>query len=167
MNYCGCELWKAWLEKTPSNYKFKDSDEFMNDLLKDMELFLLECEETRLLVELFELGRRRENIIVLPYRRWNNIRGDMSYYDYIQYFLFDMLNTNDERFLAAMETWIKREHLEMLFLNESITKENLIDFLGSGKVTSHKPQKLEVKFLLKNYIAILKERRKYFITENS
>lgn len=167
LNHCGCERWKEWLEKTPINFKFKDSDEFMNDLLKNIELYLPECEETHLLVELFVLGRRRENVIILPYRKWNNIRGDKPYYDYIQHFLFDMLNTNDERFLAAMEDWIKREHLEMLFLNESITKENLIDLWGSGKVTSHNPKKLEVKNLLKNYIDILKERQKYYVTENS
>lgn len=33
LNYCGCERWKMWLEKTPSNFKFKDSDKFMRDLL--------------------------------------------------------------------------------------------------------------------------------------
>ena len=166
LNHCGCELWKEWLEKTPSNFKFKDSDEFMNDLLKNIELYLPECEETHLLVELFELGRRRENVIILPYRKWNNIRGGMPYYDYIQHFLFDMLNTDDESFLTAMKAWIKREHLEMLFLNGNIMKDNLIDLWGSGRATSHKPQKLEVKNLLGNYIAILKERQKYYIIEN-
>lgn len=166
LNHCGCERWKVWLEKKPNNFKFKDSDEFMKDLLENIELYLPECEETLLLAELFKCGRRRENVIILPYRRWNNIRGGAPYYDYIQHFLFDMFNTEDENFLFAMEEWIKREHLEMLFLNESITAENLIDLWGSGKVTSHKPQKLEVKFLLKSYIAILKERQKYFITEN-
>lgn len=165
LNYCGCERWKMWLEKTPSNFKFKDSDKFMKDLLENIELYLPECEETLLLVELFKRGRSRENVIILPYRRWNNIRGGAPYYDYVQHFLFDMLNTEDEKFLVAMETWIKREHLEMLFLNENIMKENLIDLWGSGKITSHSPQKLKVKNLLKNYIAILK-KRKYYINEN-
>lgn len=165
LNYCGCERWKMWLEKTPSNFKFKDSDKFMRDLLENIELYLPECEETLLLVELFKRGRSRENVIILPYRRWNNIRGGAPYYDYIQHFLFDMLNTEDEKFLAAMETWIKREHLEMLFLNENIMKENLIDLWGAGKITSHSPQKLKVMNLLKNYIAILK-KRKYYINVN-
>ena len=38
--------------------KFKDSDEFMNNLLEKIEIFLSECEETHLIMELFELGRR-------------------------------------------------------------------------------------------------------------
>lgn len=166
LNHCGCERWKMWLEKMPSNFKFKDYDKFMEDLLENIELYLPECEETLLLVELFKRGGCRENVIILPYRRWNNIRGGAPYYDYIQHFLFDMFNTEDEKFLAAIEAWIKREHLEMLFLNENIMKENLIDLWGSGNVTSHRPQKLIVKNLLKNYIVILKERKKYYINEN-
>ena len=43
----------------------------------------------------------------------------------------------------------------------------LIDLWGSEKVTSHSPQKLKVKNFLKNYIAILKERKKYYINEKS
>lgn len=163
LNHCGCELWKEWLEKKPSNFKFKDSNEFLNDLLMNIELYLPECEETHLLMELFEFGRQRENVIILPYRKWNSIRGGTPYYDYIQHFLYDVLNTNDEKFLAAMKDWIKREHLEMLFLNGNIMKESLIDLWGSGKVTSHKPRNLEVKKLLKNYITVLTERQKFYI----
>ena len=163
LNHCGSDPWKEWCKKGFRNhFRLKSCDEFMNDLLKNIEVFLPECAETELLAKLFEHGRKRGNVIILPYRRWNSIRGSKPYFDYIQHFLFDILNTNDEKFLQATVNWIKREHLEMLFAGKSIKKENLIDLWGSGNVTRHDPKELEVKTLLENYVAVLEERQEYY-----
>lgn len=95
----------------------------------------------------------------------------MPYFDYMPHFLFDLLNTEDEKFLTAVRDWIDRQHLKMFFeirgkftkdiLFEDMSKENIKDLSGTGKVTSHRQDIINLELLLTNYIDIIKERAKF------
>lgn len=170
LDYCNSARWnEIKLEAGKSN--IKDNNGYLQEIFDNTRDFLPKNNVTVKLEKLFELGDTRANVIVLPYRKWNNRRGGMPYFDYMPHFLFDLLNTEDEKFLTAVRDWIDRQHLKMFFeirgkftkdiLFEDMLKENIKDLSGTGKVTSHRPDIINLELLLTNYIDIIKERAKF------
>ncbi|MCM1091822.1 MAG: hypothetical protein NC413_13340 [Muribaculum sp.] len=163
LNYYSCELWDNWKDfeaetLRPKGLGLKDCPDFLNALIENIDVFLPPTGLTILLTELFKLGQQRCNVMILPYRSWNSRRGCSPYWDYIPHFLYDLMNTDSPLFLQALHTWLRREHLEMLF-NGSLEKNNLKDLAGTGAVWRHAPTEINVERLLHNYIEILKERK--------
>lgn len=163
LNYYGSELWDNWKEfeaekLRPQKLGLKDCPDFLNSLIKNIDVFLPPMELTALLSELFELGQHRCNVLILPHRSWNSRRGYPPYWEYLPHFLFDLMNTESSAFLKAVFTWLQSEHLEMFF-NGSLDKSNLKDLAGTGAVWRHKPNEINLEHLLHSYIDILKERK--------
>ncbi len=159
------EKWKLFLEYEkkelrPKRKNLKYHDEFLSDLKVNIDEYIKDKAVRKRIEELFGLGRTRANVIILPYRRWNCIRGKMPYWDYMPHFLFDMLNTESPQFISTVCEWIKQEHLEMFF-DGDIKKENLKDLCGTGGVCSHSPLNsgFDIMKLINNYIDILIERQ--------
>lgn len=163
LNYYGCESWNNWKDVEadklkPKKLGLKDCPDFLNDLMENIENFLPPTELTALLSKLFELGQERCNVIILPYRAWNTRRGCQPYYDFFPHFVFDIMNTDSQIFLKAVSMWLKEEHLEMFF-DGTLDKSNLKDLAGTGAVWKHRPNEIDLKNLLCNYISILGERK--------
>ena len=169
LNDYGCGLWNEWkgfeAEKLrPQKLGLKDCPEFLNALIEKIDVFLPPTRLTTLLSELFQLGQQRCNVIILPYRSWNSRRGGNPYWEYLPHFLYDLMNTDSSPFLQAVSAWLREEHLEMFFDNGILDKNHLKDLAGTGAVWKHKPDEINVEYLLCNYIDILRERR--FIMDN-
>ena len=137
----------------------KNNDAFLNDLKNNLQMFIPDKGLLGKLEKLCKLGRTRANVIILPYRRWNNMRGGDPYWDYFPHFLYDLLNTEDEMFMSTMQAWIERENLQMFFDGE-IVKDKIIDLCGLGKPWLHYPgdKQFDVQKLIDNYISILEQR---------
>ena len=155
LNYCDTEQW----EQYRSIKYLKDNDDFLFKLKDNLKTFIPNDEMLSKLEELFKLGRTRANVIILPYRRWNKMRGGIPYWEYFPHFLYDLLNTDDEEFLETIRHWIGREQLQMFFAGE-INKDKIIDLCGLGNPCSHNPRnkQFDVPKLIDNYIDILKQR---------
>lgn len=163
LNYFDSAKWIEWknhetdvLKKSGVTLKY--CDDFLNDFENNIELFLPEHELTTNLIKLFELGQKRCNIMILPYRKWNTQRGSLPYYDYLPHFLYDILNTNDSKENEIICNWIKREQLTLFFNNEIIDKKQIKDLAGTGHVTKHAPKNIVILLLIQNYIEILQQR---------
>ncbi|MCH5270709.1 MAG: hypothetical protein J1E83_08155 [Lachnospiraceae bacterium] len=172
LNHFGYAAWEAWKEYEyeelkPKNKGLKDCPAFLDELVADIENYLPPTELTLLLSELFRLGQQRCNVMILPYRRWNSQRGGRPYWEYLPHFLFDLLNTDSPLFLQALQTWIKREKLEMFFIDGKLDKDSLKDLAGTGAPWRHSPRKINLEKLLNNYIKILKERATQYDKEAS
>lgn len=160
LNYYDCAAWKDWKEyEFKANQRLKDCPAFLNDLIANIEDYLPPTGQiTSLLAELFYWGQKRENVMLLPYRSWNNRRGYSPYYDYMPHFIFDLMSTNSPLFLQALQNWIKEEHLTMFFIDGKLDREHVKDLAGTGAPWMHSPTKINLEELLNNYIEILKER---------
>ena len=156
--------WNSYLEheKTflrPNNLNLKNYNIFMEDLRDNITDFIPTDKLREKTEKLFELGRTRANVIILPYRKWNNIRGRAPYWEYMPHFLYDMLNTEDRYFLNAVQCWIKDQQLTMFFNDaENIVKDNIKDLAGSGSIFKHNSANIDVEKLLDSYINILSQR---------
>lgn len=151
----------------PKSLNLKAYDEFLYDLKSNISKYIPNPIMQEKVEKLFTFGRTRANVIILPYRKWNNIRGYSPYWDYMPHFLYDLLNTNNENFLNAIQKWVKEENLCMFFENENnIAKETIRDLSGSGSIFKHKSNQIDVNFLIDNYIKILEKRRDLIICEN-
>ena len=164
LNHFDCKAWTAWKEceykvLKPKKMGLKDCSPFLEELVANIENYLPPTRLTLLLSELFRLGQQRCNVMILPCRSWNSKRGCSPYWDYLPHFLYDIMNTASPLFLQTIQTWIKREHLEMLFHNGTVEKESLKDLACSGAVWEHTPKNIDVEKLLLNYITILKDRK--------
>lgn len=157
LNYCGTAEWETY-RKTKRLKKNKD---FLDRLMKNLQTFIPDEKMLGKLETLFELGRTRANVIILPYRWWNGVRGGIPYFDYFPHFLYDILNTEDVKFLEATQEWIERENLQMFFKGE-IKKDNILDLCGTGNPCSHDPRnkQFDVNKLIDNYIDILEQRKR-------
>lgn len=160
------EKWKSYLEYEknvlwPKKSNLKKDDVFMKDLKDNISDFIPNEELRGKAEKLFELGRTRANVIILPYRKWNTMRGQAPYWDYMPHFLYDLLNTEDERFLNMIQYWIEDQQLTMLFSDEEkLVKDNLKDLAGTGNVCKHNIISVDVDILLDSYIDILSKRKK-------
>lgn len=143
---------------------------FLRDFIKgsNIEKLLPESESiVHKLSDLFERGMGRENVFLLPDRQLNCARARKLYYDYVPVMLleafpggaFSAYWDSPEAYLQ----WIDEEHMEMFF-DGSISREYVRDLSGSGDVhISLAPEGVEpMEQMLDNYIAVLKERKKYY-----
>lgn len=149
--------WKEWEYDSLRKQKLtlKSQKPFMLDLEGDIKHFLPECELTESLCRLFELGQKRCNVMILPNRSWNRRRGGAPYWDYLPHYLYDVLT---EDATSAVVEWIRREKLAILFKDEIIQKEYLLDLAGTGDVRKHAPKDIVVPTLINNYVNLLQLR---------
>lgn len=133
LNHFNVQKWQDWKEKTYKKF--------------DLKTYLP-----------FEIGKTQCNVMLLPYRWWNSVRGYAPYWDYLPHFLHDLLNTEDVLFQNAVTSWIETQHLTMFFEDGIIGKEHIIDLADTGHVCSHLPRNINCPVLLRNYIEILKKR---------
>lgn len=167
LNYFDSPQWIYWKEKeykanslSKDRITIKNDNDFINALESDIEIFLPPHHDlTHKLIRLFELGQTRYNVIILPERSMNSLRGMPPYYDYLPHFLYDLLDTDDLSYKNAVIKWIKREYLTILFKGGVVCKENLLDLAGTGSVCSHSPTKISTPFLIENYIDLLYQRK--------
>jgi hypothetical protein len=115
------------------------------------------------LARLFELGIKRENVMILPDRIIKCKRGSKPYYDYRPHFLYDCFQGgNFSKYFSnnnvELKKWIETQHLHMFFEDESVKKLEVKDL--SGSVQNNKPKKVEV--VLDNYIIVLEVRGKFY-----
>lgn len=161
LNFFESSRWTYWKNfeyafLKPKKLGLKNYKPFLLELECNIEDFLPNHEITNKLVRLFELGQKRANVMILPYRSWNSKRGYSPYWDYLPHFLWDMLT---ERNIKVVSEWIHREKLSMLFNDENnIARETLIDLAGTGDVRSHAPKDIVLPVLLDNYIRLLEVR---------
>ena len=163
LDYFGYTAWEKWKvyeykKLNPKNMGLKDFPAFLDEFVADIENYLPPTGLTLHLSELFRLGQKRCNVMILLYRHWNRQRGGKPYWDYLPHFLFDLLNTDSPLFLQVLQTWIRNEKLEMFFIDGKLEKDHLKDLAGTGAVWKHSPKEINLEELLLNYIAILKER---------
>lgn len=164
LNYFECSKWTEWKEYEtdvlrPKHMGLKDCNEFLKDMVDNIEIFLPEHILTKSLIELFEIGQTRTNVMILPYRKWNTVRGGRPYWDYMPHYLFEILDTDNKIFLDAVTKWIQKEKLTVFFEEGIVDKNHIKDLAGTGNVCRHSPSELIVSTLIKNYIEILQERR--------
>lgn len=144
---------------------------FLREFIKgdNIEKLLPESESiVQKLSELFALGVGRENVFLLPERQLNCARARRPYCDYVPVMLFEAFSggafsaywNSQEAYLQ----WIDEEHLEMFF-EGGISPEHIKDLSGSGDIyDSLAPEGVEAMGrMLDNYIAVLKERKRYYI----
>lgn len=143
---------------------------FCRDLLRGDNLMRLLPEDNsvvRELRELFVLGLKRCNVMLLPLRNLNSKRGMSPYYDYMPRFLYELFPSGDFEYAFETEeellSWIKTENLQMFFEGE-IRRENIIDLSGSGDIkVSLAPDGDEAQQrMLHNYYKILQLRDMYY-----
>lgn len=169
LNFFENPKWTYWKDfemnvLSKNKITLKNHNEFIEDLERNIQIFLPEHEVTHKLVKLFELGQKRCNVMLLPNRRWNSIRGGRPYFDYLPHYLYDLLDTNDLLYKSRIVNWIKKEQLTMFFENGIIDKEHIIDLAGTGCVYSHSPRKIVLSVLLQNYITMLEKREYYMLS---
>ena len=160
ITYCDTEQWEQYRRMR----NLKDNDRFLYMLKDNLKTFIPNEEMLSKLEELFRLGRTRANVIILSYRRWNNMRGGDPYWEYFPHFLYDLLNTEDKEFVETMRHWIEREQLQMFFDGE-IDKDKIIDLCGLGNPWLHNSgdEQFDVPKLIDNYIGILKQREQFYL----
>ena len=174
LDYCNSTGWND-IKLEAGKSKIKDNNDYLLEICNNIREFLPSNNVTKKLEKLFEIGDTRANVIILPYRKWNNRRGGAPYFDYMPHFLFDLLNTEDECFLEVVRDWIDRQHLKMFFEVmgksikdidfEDILKENIKDLVGTDKPTSHIVDKNNIELMLSNYISIIENRAEYYKVE--
>lgn len=153
--------WQEWRNrvlKGEIDPRLKINQEFIDALKNELDIFIPDHDLRFKLDRLFEIGRTRANVMILPYRSWNTRRGGPPYWDYLPHFLYDRLNESDEASLQYLQDWIKKEDLTVFF-NGAIDKEYLKDLAGTGDVRKHNPQEINTELLIENYIEILNKRQ--------
>ena len=161
LNYFDKPKWQFWKDYEADilhkqNMTLKNCNGFINDIEKNIDAFLPAHDLTRKLIRLFELGEKRCNVMILPYRKWNVIRGGKPYYDYLPHFLYNLLNSSNLK--DEVVNWIYKEHLTMFFEEEIIDAEHVIDLAGTGYPFRHYPKQIQLPLLIENYINILEKR---------
>jgi len=144
------------VEKRATFLKKIVNDEVMSTLLPK------ENSMVNNLVRLFELGQTRANIMILPIRKLNYLRGSKPYFDYIPYYLLECFEGGDFAYAfknndKQLHDWLNDEKLEMFFDGE-VCKSNIKDLAESGDLKIGVPEDLDT--LLINYIEILEKRAK-------
>ena len=158
LNYFEHPKWTKWKENECNCNGLKNCNAFLDDLIENIEEYLPEHMLTKQLAELFRIGQTEANTMILPYRKWNTVRGGKPYWDYLPHFLYDLLDTENKDFLNAVQKWIKSERLVLFFKDGIIDKDHVKDLAGTGNVCSHFPRNLDVLLLIRNYTEILHER---------
>lgn len=129
----------------------------------------------QLLCELFREGVKRQNVMLLPDKKLNTLKGNaddkkgIAIYDYMPHFLYQCFTNhqfiqywnNDEELLKK---WIVEQKLEGFFENAtdgsvSITKSAIKDLSRSGIRDNKCKTKQDLESMLEAYVTILKDRK--------
>lgn len=108
------------------------------------EYFPVHMEIVQHLSQLFDLGQKRENVMLLSNRGLNEMRAVSPYEDYMPYFLkecfkggkFYHIFNHDE---GLLRFWLMREELQVFFEDGYLVPEAILDLAGTGDVTVVKP----------------------------
>ena len=143
---------------------------FLREFIKEdnIEKLLPETESiVHRLSELFARGMGRENVFLLPERKLNCARARKPYYDYVPVMLLEAFPggvfseywDSPEAYLR----WIGEENLE-LFFDGGFSPEQIWFLCGWGdEHDSLAPEGVEaMERMLENYIAVLKERKRFY-----
>ena len=141
----------------------KNDCNFLRGIINNIEELLPYSKEiTKLLIDLFQLGQERCNVMILPDRSINTEKGKKPYYDYMPYFLLECFESgNFSKYFhyknEELKKWIVDQKLEMFFDGE-ISKNKIKDLAGNGNITYNGGTE-HIETILKNYITILKCRK--------
>lgn len=77
LNYFECQKWTEWKEYEAKVLRakrmgLKDCNEFLEDLIANIEIYLPDHAISRKLSELFVIGQSKSNVMLLPWK--NSIR---------------------------------------------------------------------------------------------
>lgn len=168
LNHFNKPMWQYWreleyAELRPKGIRLKDHAGFLDSIIENIDDFLPDERLTQKLSTLFDLGQQRCNVMLLPKREWNTLRGRHPYWDYFPHFLYDLFShsLND----VALHAWIKNQRLELFFSDKIVARENLLDLAGTGSVCRHNPRDIKVEYLIENYIEILHQRKELLATQ--
>ncbi len=136
---------------------------FLQTLDNSIECLLpKEDEVTEVLSELFVMGVKRVNTMILPDRGLQ-----YKQYDYMPNFLKECFvggkysyafNYNNEKF----KDWVSQQKLWMFFDDGIISEQNIKDLAHTGDINNNVPKdKVGLIKCLNSYIDILEERQKY------
>lgn len=158
-DYTDWKNWKCFEKRT--GVRLKHCQVFLQDLERNIAKYLPSCHNiTKKLMELFEIGQTKANIMILPDREWNKMRGCRPYFDYLPHFLYSLLDTTDEELISNVKKWVTKEKLSPFFEDEIIDLDHIKDLAGTGAVYKHRPENLNLSLLLSNYVSILKKRER-------
>lgn len=163
LNRMGKPLWHTFLDYEYAvlrpKLRLKNCPEFLSAMIERPEAFLnFEDPLVQKLSKLMRLGMQRENVMILPDRRWNSLKGCCPYFDYMPHFLYDLFDSQKPDLLMP---WLKQEHLEPFFEDGILDQAHIRDFVGTGTPRSHHPRVMtrQLHILLDHYINFLEERR--------
>lgn len=157
---------KKMYKLTTDSFTKKNLTEIYSNLIRNIEEYLpYENELVIKLSKFYSLAMGRENVMRLPDRALNSKRGMGPYYDYIPYFLEQSFEGGD--FSSSFENnnivfieWIKKEKLELLFKENIVDKNNILDLAGSNDLHSVvNKNNINVNCLLDSYINVLEKRK--------
>lgn len=161
---------KKMYKLTTDSFTKKNLTEIYSNLISNIEEFLpYENELVIKLSKFYSLAMGRENVMRLPDRALNSKRGMGPYYDYIPYFLEQSFEGGD--FSSSFENnniifieWIKKEKLELLFKENIVDKNNILDLAGSNDLHSVvNKNNINVNCLLDSYINVLEKRKELLL----
>lgn len=161
---------KKMYKLTTDSFTKKNLTEIYSNLISNIEEFLpYENELVIKLSKFYSLAMGRENVMRLPDRALNSKRGMGPYYDYIPYFLEQSFEGGD--FSSSFENnniifieWIKKEKLELLFKENIVDKNNILDLAGSNDLHSVvNKNNINVNCLLDSYIDVLEKRKELLL----
>lgn len=153
------ELWKEFEYQMlkPCYLGLKDHPPFLDSMIENIDQFLeMDAELTQKLITLFELGQRPCNVMLLPKRCWNTLRGGKPYWDYFPHFLFDLFAYSADE--DPLRSWLDNQCLHPFFAKEIFAQDNILDLAETGSPCKHNPREINLNKLLDSYIAILLRR---------
>lgn len=120
----------------------------LKKIKENIEFILPENEyTTKLLTRLFILGQQSCNVMILPDRNMNSMRGRKPYKDYMPYFLKECFAGGDfASFFSGDEDfkeWIEQEKLEAFFEDGVVKPDRIKDLACSGDLKDSKPGDIE------------------------
>lgn len=140
MNSGGIEEGRAYARHTNAKeFKLKRHPPFLQDLGTHIEEYLPAGNRaTASLEQLFRLGQTRANVMILPDRKMNVLRGKRPYCDYVPHFLLGLLKGDFGVYSEeAVVQWVEREKLQVFFDSEIVEKGRVLDLLGTGDPKRH------------------------------
>lgn len=150
------------LEIKPNTTIYKRID-VLKKIKDNIDIILPRAEPvTELIKKLFAIGQERCNVMLLPDRAMNSLRGRNPYRDYMPYFLRECFEGGDfASFFSgdeAYKNWVGEQKLQVFFKEGVIKPDRIKDLAGSGDLRDSRPG--NVSLFIRNYISVLESRSK-------